>query len=127
MSEGSNDRARVAVTIVPGANRAQRRVRLRDLIAAKPKDQRWALIATASLGLAGDLPGFDRVVAAGGCPCCSARLVFDVTLVRLLRDGPWDRLLIEVDGDDAGARLAALLSAGPAGPLLQVDEILAPG
>ena len=124
MSPGAG--APTQVTIVSGANRAERRTRLRDRIATKPAGQRWALIGTASLGLAGDLAGVDRVVAAGGCPCCSARLVFDVTLVRLLRDGPWDRLLLEVEGDDAGPRLAALLSAGPAGARLQVDEILAP-
>lgn len=122
MSPGPGEPTKV--TIVSGAKRTERRIRLRDRIATKPAGQRWALIGTASLGLACDLAGIDRVVTAGGCPCCSARLVFDVTLVRLLRDGPWDRVLLEVEGDDAGPRLAALLGAGPLGALLQVDELL---
>jgi G3E family GTPase len=35
---------------------------------------------------------------AGGCACCAAQVAFDATLTRLLRRGPWDRLLVETTG-----------------------------
>lgn len=114
----------VAVTIVAGEQRPARHARIRELLAAKPPAQRWAVVSIGLPGALADFARADRVASAGGCPCCSAGPVFNVTLVRLLRDRPWSRLLIEADGQAAAARLAERLDSGPLGAHLRVDEIV---
>jgi G3E family GTPase len=68
-------------------------------------------VARALLG--GD--GADAPVAVaeigGGCACCAARVAFDATLVRLLRRGPWDRLIVEATGLGHPHRLVDQLRA----------------
>jgi G3E family GTPase len=78
-------------------------------LAARPAGERWAVLVNefGALGvdralLGGEAGGPDAPVAiaevAGGCACCAARVAFGATLTRLLRRGPWDRLLIETTG-----------------------------
>ena len=58
-------------------------------------------------GLAGAdrYPGVTVAMLAGGCACCSGQVVFGVTLTRLLRGGPFARLIIEVSGIGHPGRL----------------------
>jgi G3E family GTPase len=112
-----------AVTLVAGPDRGARAARLRQRLATKPAGQRWAVLSIAGVfGLPASFEGADAVVAVGGCPCCSARMAFEVELVRLLRRGPWHRLLIEVDGDEAAAQMGLRLASGPLREHLRVDE-----
>lgn len=89
-------------------------------LAERPAHERWAVLVNefGALGvdralLGGD--GADASVAvaeiAGGCACCAARVTFDATLVRLLRRGPWHRLIVETTGLGHPAQLVDRLRA----------------
>jgi G3E family GTPase len=89
-------------------------------LAARPGGERWAVLVNefGALGvdralLGGDAAGGEVAVAevAGGCACCAAQVGFDVTLTRLLRRGPWDRLIVETTGLGHPARLVDRLRA----------------
>lgn len=56
-----------------------------------PPGQRLALL---DIGVGCEIPHVERFAVLGGCACCTAQLPFRTTLVRLLRRGPWDRLLV---------------------------------
>ncbi len=101
-------------------------------LAERPPHQRWAVLVneTGALGidralLGGDGPDARVAVAevSGGCACCAARVAFGATLTRLLRRGPWDRLIVETTGLGHPAELVDQLRAmsaaasGPAGRL----------
>ncbi|MFA7666296.1 MAG: GTP-binding protein [Burkholderiaceae bacterium] len=116
------------MTLVAGPDRGQRTARLRERLASRPAGERWAVVSIAGVfGLPAAFDGADAVVSVGGCPCCSARVIFEVELVRLLRRGPWHRLLIEVDGAEAAAQLRQRLAIGPLGEHLRVDETIVEG
>lgn len=122
------------VTGLPGAGKA---ALLRQWLAAKPAGERWALLLNRpdAAGLRVRLPGgradagdgfaADAIETIGGCACCSGRLAFETALLRLLRRGPWSRLLIELDGSGDPARFVDLLRAGAARRHLRLDEVVA--
>lgn len=139
----------VPATLVTGLPGAGKTALLGQWLAAKPAGERWGLLLNradaggfrvrlpggrgdASLGAglgagaAADL-GFapDAVEAVGGCACCAGKLAFETALVRLLRRGPWNRLLIELDGAGDPPRFVDLLRAGAAGRHLRLDEVVA--
>lgn len=106
---------------LPGAGKS---TLLKAWLGERPDTERWALMANGIAGLAdADRdPGVTVAMLAGGCACCSGQVVFGVTLTRLLRTGPFQRLIIEVSGIGHPGRLvdrlripelARRLSIGP--------------
>lgn len=89
---------------LPGAGKS---TLLKAWLAERPDTERWALMVNGIAGLAdADRdPGVTVAMLAGGCACCSGQVVFGVTLTRLLRGGPFQRLLIEVSGIGHPGRL----------------------
>lgn len=124
--------APVDTLLVTGFLGAGKTTLLSGWLAARPPHERWAVLVneTGALGidralLGGDRPDARVAVAeiAGGCACCAARIAFGATLTRLLRRGPWDRLIVETTGLGHPAELVDQLRAmsaaasGPAGRL----------
>ena len=110
----------VDAVLVTGFLGAGKTTLLSGWLAARPAGERWAVLVNefGALGvdralLGGD--GADGEVAvaevAGGCACCAARVAFGATLTRLLRRGPWDRLLVETTGLGHPAGLVDALRA----------------
>lgn len=93
--------------------------------AQRPAGERWALVRSSPLGLAGAAdPDLEEVSFAGGCACCVAAAAFSLVMARLLRKGPWQRVLIELSpAADPGA-VADALRSGPVGPALSALEIV---
>jgi G3E family GTPase len=89
---------------LPGAGKS---TLLKGWLAARPDTERWALMVNGIAGLTGadHDPGVTVAMLAGGCACCSGQVVFGVTLTRLLRGGPFQRLIIEVSGIGHPGRL----------------------
>ena len=104
-------KGKLPVTVVAGASGSGKSRLLAQLRAVRPSGERWALLSNSVTGSIGgdptivapgfgggpDVPNDQFFQVAGGCACCLAGLVFRTTLTRLLRAGPWGRLLIEVD------------------------------
>ena len=124
--------APVDTLLVTGFLGAGKTTLLSGWLAERPPQERWAVLVNESgaLGidralLGGDGPDARVTVAeiAGGCACCAARIAFGATLTRLLRRGPWDRLIVETTGLGHPAELVDQLRAmsaaasGPAGRL----------
>ena len=121
-------RARVSTTVVAGFPGAGKTALIRGWLAAKPAGERWAVLANDAgpLGIdAGLLPDNAVEQVAGGCACCAARVALGAALTRLLRRGPWDRLLIELSGHGHPGSLVDLLRSGALAGLLRVDDIVA--
>jgi G3E family GTPase len=97
---------------------------LRGWLARKPAGERWAVLVNefGAVGIDRALLGGGAEVfeVAGGCACCAAGLVFRTTLTRLLRRGPWHRLLIEASGLGHPAQLVDQLREPALQPLLTV-------
>lgn len=135
----------VPATLVTGLPGAGKTALLRQWLAAKPAGERWGLLLNRAdgggfrarlpggrgdpglgAGAAADLGSApDAVETVGGCACCAGKLAFETALVRLLRRGPWNRLLIELDGAGDPPRFVDLLRAGAAGRHLRLDEVVA--
>jgi G3E family GTPase len=124
--------APIDTLLVTGFLGAGKTTLLSGWLAERPPQERWAVLVNESgaLGidralLGGDGPDARVAVAeiAGGCACCAARVAFGATLTRLLRRGPWDRLIVETTGLGHPAELVDQLRAmsaaatGPAGRL----------
>jgi G3E family GTPase len=112
--------APIDTLLVTGFLGAGKTTLLSGWLAERPPHERWAVLVneTGALGidqalLGGDGPDARVAVAevAGGCACCAARVAFGATLVRLLRRGPWDRLIIETTGLGHPAELVDQLRA----------------
>jgi G3E family GTPase len=114
----------VDTLLVTGFLGAGKTTLLSGWLAERPPHERWAVLVneTGALGIDRALLGGDGADArvaiaevAGGCACCAARVAFGATLVRLLRRGPWDRLIIETTGLGHPAELVDQLRAASGG------------
>jgi hypothetical protein len=86
----------------------------------RPADERWAVVLDDARGVPPELPADPALRVsgfAGGCACCVAAAPFSLLLARVLRQGPWHRLLIRLaDAADP----AAVIDGLRAGPLASV-------
>lgn len=98
-------------------------------LAARPPHERWAVLVNefgalgidaALLARPGDGGAVEVAEIAGGCACCAARTAFTATLVRLLRRGPWHRLIVEATGLGHPAQLVDALRDPAIGARLRV-------
>lgn len=99
----------IPVNLIAGPLGVGKTTTINHLLAQRPAGERWAVLVN-EYGLVGMdaalmeqplVPGQPQGVeireVAGGCICCSAGVVFEMSLVLLLRRRP-DRLLIEPTG-----------------------------
>ena len=96
----------IPVNLISGPLGVGKTTAINHLLAHRPDDEKWAVLVN-EYGLVGldaallnDTAQANGVMVrevAGGCICCSASFMFDVSLVLLLQRRP-DRLLIEPTG-----------------------------
>jgi G3E family GTPase len=104
---------------------------IRNLLAQRPADERWAVLIN-EFGLIGldaallttDDDGIAMGEVAGGCLCCVNGVPFQVGLSRLLRKARPDRLLIEPSGLGHPQQLLAQLREPPWAGVLAVQAPL---
>ena len=100
---------KIPVNIISGPLGVGKTTTINHLLQQRPKNERWAVLVN-EYGLVGldaalmeaapvtkGAPGIEIKEVAGGCICCSAGFMFEVSLVMLLQRRP-DRLLIEPTG-----------------------------
>jgi G3E family GTPase len=95
-------RAPVPTLLVTGFLGVGKTTLLAGWLARRPAGERWAVLVNEFGAVGIDRAqlggGADVFEVAGGCACCAAEVAFRTTLTRLLRRGPWHRLLIETSG-----------------------------
>lgn len=98
--------SRIPVNIISGSLGSGKTTAINYLLTQRPAHERWAILVNeyGEIGIDGALmtekaakPGVTLKEVAGGCICCSAGFMFQVSLVMLLRQKP-DRVLIEPTG-----------------------------
>ena len=102
-------RGPIPVNLISGPLGVGKTTTINHLMRQKPPHEKWAILVNeyGLVGLdaalmepsadEGGAKGVEIKEVAGGCICCSAGLMFEVSLVMLLRRKP-DRLLIEPTG-----------------------------
>jgi len=102
-------RKRIPVNLIAGPLGVGKTTMINHLLANRPADEKWAVLVNeyGLVGLdaalmksppePGQPAGVDIREVAGGCICCSAGFLFEVSLALLLQRRP-DRLLIEPTG-----------------------------
>lgn len=100
--------ASIPVNVIAGPLGVGKTTTINHLLAQRPQGEQWAILVN-EYGLVGldaalmateggsEAKGVEVREIAGGCICCSAGIMFDVSLVLLLKRRP-DRLLIEPTG-----------------------------
>ena len=99
----------IPINIVAGTLGVGKTTTINHLLEQRPEDEKWAILIN-EYGLIGvdaalvespakgqGQPGVQIKEVAGGCICCSAGFMFEVSLVLLLQRRP-QRLLIEPTG-----------------------------
>ena len=93
---------------------------IRQLLAQRPADERWAVLINefGQIGLdaallTNDADGIALGEVAGGCLCCVNGAPFQIGLGRLLRKARPDRLFIEPSGLGHPAQLLKQLNEAP--------------
>ena len=105
---------------------------LRQLLAQRPADQRWAVLINefGQIGIDAALldtdsaNGVQLTEVAGGCLCCVNGLPFQVGLGRLLRAARPQRLFIEASGLGHPAALLQQLAAPPWQGILALQPLV---
>lgn len=136
---------RLPVTVVAGFAGAGKSTLIDHWLRGRPAGERWAVLANASAAEPPDegaiAPASHRVAGprvagsrlrlpigryrvVGGCACCTAQASARSALIELLRAGPWERLVVELDGAAHPAALVDLLRRPPFDALLRVDDLV---
>ena len=101
-----SEKSPIPVNLVAGPLGAGKTTTINHLLRNRPERERWAVLVNeygligldaALMGSSEPNPGVQIKEVAGGCICCSAGFMFEVSLVLLLQRRP-DRLLIEPTG-----------------------------
>lgn len=108
-SMSKKPRKRIPVNLIAGPLGVGKTTTINHLLHHRPADERWAVLVNeyGLIGLdaalmesaaePGQPPGVEIREVTGGCICCSAGFLFEMSLVLLLQRRP-DRLLIEPTG-----------------------------
>lgn len=101
-----SERPRVPTNLITGFLGVGKTTTIRNLLAQRPADQRWAILVNefGEVGIDGAIlegAGGDGVAVseiAGGCFCCSSSEPLDFSLIELIRQTQPQRVLIEPTG-----------------------------
>jgi hypothetical protein len=114
------------LTLVSGFVEAPKRRAVQRWLAERPDGERWALLVDGAFDATHRLPdGVTVFETAAGCACCLGALALRTTLARVLRQGPWDRLLLLLSPSARPAAIVDGLRAGIAGAALRIDAVIA--
>ena len=120
--------AHIPTHLIAGPLGAGKTSLIRQLLADKPADERWAILINefGQIGLdaallGGSRDGISLSEVPGGCLCCVNGAPFQVALARLLRQARPDRLLIEPSGLGHPAQLLEQLRDSPWQQVLAVQ------
>ena len=128
-------RAPIPVNIIAGPLGVGKTTTINHLLKQRPPNERWAVLVNeygligldAALMVGSDESGGPAGVeireVAGGCICCSAGVMFEMSLVLLLRRRP-DRLLIEPTGLAALSGILDTLDRPGIRPAVDVQSIV---
>ena len=112
----------VPALLITGIDSDAKTVFLRALLAARPRQQPWALLDNDGGHLAKEFAAAQVAVAtAGGCACCSGRVALHTGIVRLLRDSLPQRLVIVAAAAAEPAALARALQQQHLAQVLHID------
>jgi hypothetical protein len=121
----------VPVTLVAGFAGDAKARSIARWLRERPGGERWAVLvddfgqALAREGGPGDVDDARRFDVPGGCACCTAAVAMQATLGRVLRQGPWHRLLIGLSDSGDPAPLIDALRGPVLGQSLRVDGVFA--
>jgi G3E family GTPase len=91
--------ARIPVCLVTGVASADKQAFIRALLAARPADERWAVLDNDGGDIARDAAAMQLAVAAvNGCACCTAQVALQAGIAQLARQSRPQRLIIAVAG-----------------------------
>jgi G3E family GTPase len=116
------------VTLVTGVLAAGKTTAIRRWCAGRPRVERWAVLVNDFGRLAIDAAahsGVEVFEVAGGCACCAAVVAMRATLSRILRRGPWDRLVVELSGLGHPAQMIDLLRDAARAMPVRIDGVVA--
>lgn len=116
------------MTLVTGFLGAGKTTAIRHWLRQRPAAERWAVLVNDFGVLSVDAAAFEDVAVfevAGGCACCAAAVAMRATLGRILRRGPWDRILMELSGLGHPATLVDGLREASRGTPLRVEGVVA--
>lgn len=123
--------SQITTHLIAGPLGAGKTSLIRQLLAHKPANERWAVLVNefGQIGLdaalmATDDTGILITEVAGGCVCCVNGLPFQVGLGRLLRKARPNRLFIEASGLGHPASLFDQLGRAPWAGVLDVQPLV---
>lgn len=91
--------ARIAICLITGATSADKQSFLRALLAARPADERWAVLNNDGGDLARNaVPVLLTVAAVNGCACCTGQVALQAGIAQLARQARPQRLIIAAAG-----------------------------
>jgi hypothetical protein len=119
---------RLSVTLLAGDGAAGA---LERWLRERPHGERWAVVCDSSapaapVASAGD-PDLAIADFAGACACCLGSSAFALFLTRLLRGGPYHRLLVALPASAEPAAVVDGLLGGSLAPALGAVELAAVG
>ena len=109
----------VPTNVVTGALGVGKTTFIKELLARKPKEERWAILVNefGEIGIDGALLSAMREndvyikEVPGGCMCCASGLTMQIALNRLLKEANPHRLIIEPTGLGHPSEVLATLGA----------------
>lgn len=124
-ASGANRIARV--TLVAGFDGAGKTTAVRRWLSTRPTGERWAVLANGlGAGLHTEADAEVEVFSqTAGCACCLAAVVLRPVLHRVLRRGPFDRVLIELAGTGEAPQMIDRLREAARGTPLTLDAVIA--
>ena len=116
------------LTLVAGFDGAGKATLIHRWVAQRPPGERWALVVNGFSPGASDPCADDDVVVfpmVGGCACCAAAVTLRPLLHRILRRGPWHRIVFELAGSGHLPTLVDRLREAVRGTSVWLDAIVA--
>ncbi len=101
---------RVPVCVLTGLTSADKRAFIAALLAARPAEQRWALLDNDGGNITRDAENPQLAVSViNGCACCTGQVALQTGIVQLIRQSSPQRLIIAAAGAAEPAALERAL------------------